>query len=209
MVRNLMTIFGLSLTVAAFGCGDSASGNGGSGGGTAGTGGSAGTGGGGGTVVVEDACTNTADTAVYDDLTFVNGRGGSSASTAAASAIASECVRGSVSSMPQVDGCGSELSAIIGCATASPPNCPPEDVQVLADCVEDCTQDTISEITGGSVLSDDCIGCYGATVSCGAAECAVECVADATAAICVNCRCDNGCTPNFETCSGIPSTDCN
>ena len=60
-------------------------------GGTPGTGG---TGGGTG----EGACTNEADQAVYDALSFVNGKGESSSGTEAASAIGSECVRGSTSS---------------------------------------------------------------------------------------------------------------
>lgn len=171
-------------------------------GGTPGTGG---TGGGTG----EGACTNDADQAVYDAVTFVDGRGNSSSGTAAVSAIASECVRGSVSSMPPVQpGCGDALGAIIGCATASPPNCPPEDVEVLAVCVEDCTQDVVEGIAG-ETLSQECIDCYGATVSCGAAECAVECVASTTADICVNCRCDAGCTPEFDQCSGFSSGVCN
>jgi hypothetical protein len=146
---------------------------------------------------------------VYDAVTFVDGRGNSSSGTAAVSAIASECVRGSGSSMPPVQpGCGDALRAIIGCATASPPNCPPEDVEVLAVCVEDCTQDVVEGIAG-ETLSQECIDCYGATVSCGAAECAVECVASTTADICVNCRCDAGCTPEFDQCSGFSSGVCN
>lgn len=168
-------------------------------GGAGGTGGDGGVGGMGG--MPEGACTNEADGAVYDALAFVDGKGQASSGTDAASAIASECVRGSVSSTPPVAGCGAELSAIIGCATARPPNCPPEKVQAVATCVENCTQDTISQITGDT-LSNACAECYGANAACGVAECAVECVADAAAPICVNCRADQGCTPEFEACSG-------
>jgi hypothetical protein len=80
-------------------------------------------------------------------------------------------------------------------------------VQILATCVEDCTQGTIEQITG-STLSEECMGCYGATVSCGVAFCTKECVADTTAQVCIDCRCTSGCTENFVICSGIPSDDC-
>ena len=59
-----------------------------------------GTGGTGGSEPVVDACANDADQAVYDELSFVDGKGEASTGTEAASAIASECVRGSVSSEP-------------------------------------------------------------------------------------------------------------
>ncbi|MGB8221894.1 MAG: hypothetical protein WCF10_04865, partial [Polyangiales bacterium] len=163
------------------------------------TGGTGGTGG-----VAEGACTDAADEAVYADLTFVNGKGQSSSGTDAASAIGSECVRGSQSSVPAVGGCGTETLNVVACF----PNCPQPTIDALATCVEQCVNDTIQEITG-STLSTDCVGCYGGTVACGAAFCTAACVADTTAPMCIDCRCTNNCTPDFVICSGIPSNDCN
>ena len=62
-----------------------------------------------------------------------------------------------------------------------------------------CTQDA----TG---LSDECMACTGGTVACGAAFCTSQCVSDMEAAICIECRCDNGCTPDFDECRGLPSS---
>jgi hypothetical protein len=155
---------------------------------------------------VVDACTNADDTAVYEALTFTDGKGETTTGTEAASAIASECVRGSVSSVPAIppaEACGTILQGLLGCALAVPPSCTDEQIDELATCVEDCTQDTIAGITGGDMLTDDCIGCYGASVSCGAAACATECVDDTTSDGCVQCRCNAGCTPAFDVCSGF------
>jgi hypothetical protein len=168
---------------------------------TGGTGGNGGTGGTGG--VAAGACTDEANQAVYAELEFVNSKGQASSGTAAASAIGSECVRGSSSSVPPVTGCGPQTLDVVACF----PNCPQPTIDALATCVEECTAGTIEEITG-STLSEACVECYGATVACGAAFCTGQCVADTTAQICIDCRCDNDCTPNFVICSGIPSTDC-
>ena len=177
-------------------------------GGTGGTAGSPGTGGTGGTGgATEGACTDDANQAVYDQLDYVNDGGEASSGTEAASAIASDCVRGSSASMPPVEGCGPEVGALIPCATATPPSCSAEEVQVLATCVEECTQSTIEEITG-SRLSDECMACSGASVSCGVAFCTVPCLASTVAPECVACRCDNDCTGDFETCTGFTSDAC-
>jgi hypothetical protein len=173
-------------------------GSGGSGGGNGG----GGAGGGG-----EGACINEDDGAVYAELEFTNGNGEMTTGTDAASAIGSECVRGSTESTPPVTGCGTETLNVVACF----PSCPPATVDALATCVEGCIQDTISTITG-STLTEDCITCYGATVACGAAFCTDLCVVDTTSPECIGCRCTmggtNGCTPDFVDCSGIPSDDC-
>lgn len=153
-------------------------------------------------------CTNTDDDAVYAALEFTNGNGEMSTGTAAASAIGSDCVRGSSAADPPVAGCGDETLQVVACF----PSCPDPTVEALAVCVEGCIQDTISTITGGSMLTADCIDCYGTTVACGAAFCTDVCVVSTTAPECIECRCtsggDMGCTPDFVVCSGIPSDDC-
>ena len=169
--------------------------------GSGGNGGSTGNGGTGG--AIEGKCTTAENEAVYAELEYTNGKGEMSSGTDASSAIGSECVRGSVSSVPPVGGCGTETFAVIACF----PNCPDPVVQALADCVAQCTGDTIEDITGMR-LSEDCLECTGATVACGAVFCTSQCVADTTAQICIDCRCDNDCTPEFVICSGIPSDDC-
>lgn len=172
--------------------------------GTGGTAGSSGTGGSGGGSPLEGNCINEADAAVYAQLDFVNGKGEASSGTAASSAIGSECVRGSDVSEPPVAGCGTETFAVIACLG----NCPQETIDALANCVVACTGDTIAEITGGDTLSDECLACTGETVACGAAFCTPPCVVSTTDPGCIQCRCDQNCTPQFVICSGIPSTDC-
>lgn len=163
-------------------------------GGTAGTGGTGGTGG-----VGEGACTNEADQAVYASLTYTDEAGITYTGTEAASAIGSDCIFGTETSNPVLAGCGDEAFAVLGCF----PNCPSATTQALADCVASCTQTA----TG---LSAGCMACTGATVACGAAYCTNFCVSDTNAPQCVGCRCDSGCTPNFDKCSGLPSTgECN
>ncbi|MBW2210198.1 MAG: hypothetical protein JRG67_04000, partial [Deltaproteobacteria bacterium] len=168
---------------------------------TGGSNGGGGTGGSGGGSL-EGNCINDADAAVYAQLDFVNGKGEASSGTDASSAIGSECVRGSTVSMPPVEGCGDETFAVIACLG----NCPQETIDALADCVVACTGDTIAGITGGDTLSDDCLACTGETVACGAAFCTPPCVTSTTAPECIQCRCDQGCTPQFVICSGIPSS---
>jgi hypothetical protein len=171
-------------------------------GGTGGTGGG-GTGGTGG--AIEGFCTTTDNDTVYADLDYTNGDRESSTGTEAASAIASDCVFGSSTSTPPITqdlGCRDQANVILDCT----PNCGTDEIDALANCVETCTQTTIESITG-SQLTTDCSGCYGETVACGAANCAFLCI-NPNAQDCVDCRCEKGCTPNFESCSGIPSTDC-
>ena len=113
--------------------------------------------------------------------------------TEAASAIGSDCIFGTETSDPVLDGCGAEAFEVISCF----PICDQPTIDALATCVATCTQDA----TG---LSSECVACTGDTVACGAAFCTAECVADTNAPVCIACRCDNGCTPNFDDCSGLP-----
>ena len=149
------------------------------------------------------ACLNADDAAVYACLEFTNSKGEMSTCTDASSAIGSECVRGSDVSDPPITGCGTETLNVVACF----PDCPPDTVDALSDCVVACTQETTAELCPPG-LSDDCVDCTGATVACGAAFCTRQCVADTTAQMCIDCRCNNNCTPEFVICSGIPSDDC-
>jgi hypothetical protein len=162
-----------------------------------GTGGTTGTGGAGG--LGEGACTNDADQAVYEDLTYTDAQGIIYTGTEAASAIGSDCIFGSADSDPVLAGCGTEAGNVVACFSGG---CDQPTIDALATCVAMCTQDA----TG---LSDECMACTGDTVACGAAFCTSQCVSDTEAAICIDCRCDNGCTPDFDECSGLPSSgDC-
>lgn len=169
------------------------------------TGGSGGTAGTGGSSGGEGACTNAEDQAVYADLTFINDDGIESSGPAAASAIGSQCIFGSQASVPVVTGCSQEAGDVIRCFASG---CPQATIDALADCVALCTQDTTAGIAAPG-LSSECMSCTGATVACGAAFCTNLCVSDTNAPDCIACRCQNNCTPAFDTCSGLPSSgDC-
>jgi hypothetical protein len=149
------------------------------------------------------ACTTEQNAMVYAELEYTNGKGEASTGTDAAAAIGGDCPRGSVSSVPPVTGCGSETLDVVACF----PNCPPATIDALSTCVEQCVQDAVEDITG-SPFSGECSACYWEIVACAAAFCTRECVADTKAPACIDCRCDNNCTPQFAICSGIPSTEC-
>ena len=167
-----------------------------------GSGGSTGGGGSSG----EGACTIAEDTAVYAELEYTVDDGIMESGSVAASAIASDCVFGSTNSTPNNPGCEDQAGAVLACAIAN--NCTADDIQTLTTCVEDCQQELIMEITG-STLSDECNACYGASVSCSAALCATSGCSNPTSSQCIECRCVNGCSPDFDTCSGLaPSGDC-
>jgi hypothetical protein len=171
--------------------------------GTGGTGGAGGAGGGGGSVGGE--CTNDADEAVYDALTYTNDDGESSTGSDAASAIASDCVFGGDDTVPP-EGCGELAAIVIVCASSM--TCTPKMIQDLTKCVGECAQDTIESITG-SRLSDGCGACYSESVACSAARCATSGCSTPTSTECVQCRCEEGCTPGFDACSGLePSGVC-
>jgi hypothetical protein len=179
-------------------CDDGSNGGGGTGGGTGGT-----AGGGGG----EGACTNAEDAATYMDLSYLDSRGNEEMGPGAASAIASDCVFGSDSSDPVNPGCGTEAGNVVACAIL-PTGCPPETIAALTNCVVSCTQTLIEDITG-STLSQDCADCYGESVACSANLCVAAGCTNPTSPGCIQCRCDEGCTPGFDVCSGLPpSGDC-
>jgi hypothetical protein len=161
-----------------------------------GTGGTNGTGG----ISGEGACTTEENLAVYEDLVYKDCDGVTQTGTDASSAIGSDCIFGCARSEPPVEGCGSEAGDVVRCF----PNCPAETIQIAADCVANCTQTTTAEIAPPG-LSDECVACTGDTVACGAAFCTTVCLSDTNAAPCIECRCDNGCIPEFDVCSGLPS----
>lgn len=153
----------------------------------------------------DGACTNEVDSATYDALDYTTGGGVDETGSDAASAIASDCVFGSFTSVPENPGCGPEAQSVLGCAATG---CPPATVEALATCVVDCTQGIIDEVTG-SMLTEDCADCYGDSVSCSASLCATSGCSNPTSPGCIQCRCENDCTPGFERCSGLPpSGDC-
>jgi hypothetical protein len=174
---------------------------------------------------VENACTNAEDQAVYDNLVYTNEAQETFTGTEAASEIGGDCIFGSETSDPPLNGCPLDAGRVIGCF----PNCPscsdPEPpatcgqgcaafdecgegftcvdgtctdaVQAAADCVARCTQ----EATG---LSDECVSCTGTAVACGAAFCTNVCVSDPNAQVCIDCRCANNCTQCNDICTGLP-----
>jgi hypothetical protein len=195
-MKLIAFVSALALAGAVGGCGD----DGGSG--TGGTGGG-GTGGGGGAVT--DACTNAADTAVYDGVTYTNLEGDFEG-TKAVSEIAADCVFGnSMGEAPNLisDGCPTLVGPIL-----IDPN--EENVTNMANCVVDCT------VEQGVDLSQQCLDCYGDTVACGAAFCATPCSEGTDTEGCLVCRCGGGlstsgvnCVVDFDTCSGLePNTTC-
>jgi hypothetical protein len=164
------------------------------------TGGNSGTGG----ISGDGACTTEENLAVYADLVYKDCDGVTHTGDDASSAIGSDCIFGCDISEPPLEGCGNQAAAVIGCF----PNCPQGTIDAAATCVALCTQTATAEIAPPG-LSDECVACTGDTVACGAAFCTNLCVADTNDPNCIACRCDNGCTPTFDTCSGLPSDgDC-
>jgi hypothetical protein len=162
-----------------------------------GMGGTPGTGGTGGSV--GGACTNDADQAVYADLTYTNADGVDSTGSAAASAIASDCVFAEGGTVGPA--CDELAGVVVVCALTM--SCTEKQVQDLIDCVGDCTQNTIESITD-SRLTDACGACYSESVACSAEQCATSGCSSPTSTPCVRCRCEKGCTPGFDVCSGLP-----
>ena len=162
--------------------------------GTCGTGGTGGTGG-----SVGGACTNDADQAVYRDLTYTNADGVDSTGSPAASAIASDCVFAEGGTVGPA--CDKLAGVVVVCALTM--SCTEKQVLDLIDCVGDCTQNTIESITG-SRLTDACGTCYSESVGCSAEKCATSMCSTPTSTPCVRCRCEKGCTPGFDDCSGLP-----
>ena len=167
---------------------------------TPGTGGSNGSGGSGGIPIGDGFCTTPDNAAVYADLEYINGGGDTFTGADAASEIGSDCIFGAATSVPVLPGCGATSAAVLNCF----PNCPAETIQAAADCVADCTQQATIEASPPG-LSDECVGCTGDTVACGAAFCTNVCVSDTNSPACISCRCDNNCIQSFDECSGLPS----
>ena len=157
-----------------------------------------GTGGSGGAGIV-DACITEENMAVYEELVYKDCDGVTHMGDDASSAIGSDCISGCNKSEPPLAGCGVLAGNVISCF----PNCPAETILAAAECVAECTQTATAEVAPPG-LSDDCVACTGATVACGAAFCTTVCVSDTNAPPCIECRCENGCTSGFDTCSGLP-----
>ncbi len=127
------------------------------------------------------------------------------AGTEVASAIANDCVFGSLAWIPQNDGCGAEAQAVLVCAFAG---CPGETAAALSESVARCARDLTEDITG-SALSVTCAACYGDEMACMMTDCAGAGGTDLASPTCVQCRCESECTPSFDGCSGLPpSGDC-
>ena len=163
-------------------------------------------GGGAGGAGIVDACINEEDTAVYDELVYIDCAGVTHEGDEASSAIGSDCIQGTANpdvcpagSEPTLEGCGALTGMVLGCF----PLCPEELIQEAADCVADCVQTATAEAAPPG-LSDDCVACTGDTVACGAAFCTTVCIADSNAPACIDCRCENNCIQSFDTCSGLP-----
>jgi len=192
-LMNLIWVLGLAGVVVACNSGDALQGCadfneltgtcGSATGGATGTGGTGGTGNVGG--AVEGACTNEADTAVYDALEYKSLTG-----PEAASQMASDCVFG---------GCGQEAQGVLTCRSECE-----DEIQALTDCVVECQQTQIEDTTGER-LTTECADCYGESVTCSAVNCASEGCTVPDSPTCVACRCLYNCTPGFDVCSGLPS----
>lgn len=151
-----------------------------------------------------DACIDDANQAVYDGLTYIDDGGTTFTGVEASAAMGSDCIFGTEQSTPLLPGCGEEARAVVACF----PTCDQSIIDTAADCVAQCVQDGTVEASSPG-LSDDCVSCTGDTVACGAAFCTGVCVQDTNAPDCIACRCSNGCTPDFDVCTGLPSSgDC-
>jgi len=58
-------------------------------------------------------------------------------------------------------------------------------------------------ITAAHNISDGCAGCYAGIIVCTVDRCLTDCIADAASEACIKCQEDQGCTPEFYTCSGL------
>ena len=163
----------------------------------------------GGTLVrvpTEGACTDTDNSAVYAKLVYTDDDGESLSGPAAASAISSDCVFGSVSSEPTLPGCATTAAEVIRCAI--PQDCTDEVIAEFSSCVEECAQEAIAQVTG-SRLSEDCSSCYGENASCTLERCVTSGCSNPNSSSCIQCRCDNDCIPAFDRCSGLaPTGEC-
>jgi hypothetical protein len=172
-------------------------------GGSSGSGGTGGHGGVGGTGATggETGCACVTDETqnIYANLEYVNEDGAGFTGTDAASEIGGDCLFGTEASDPVLPGCRDETLTAFACF----PACPQETIHALEDCVAQCTQDATAEVQPPG-LSNECVGCTGRALACLTAFCPGVCAADSSAPPCIQCRCDNGCIPEFYACSGLP-----
>jgi hypothetical protein len=71
----------------------------------------------------------------------------------------------------------------------------------LGSTEENCARDCITmELS----MTDECASCYADFVNCTIANCVGECLADPNSDECHTCQEDEGCRPDFDTCSGLP-----
>lgn len=185
----------------AIGCGTVEAGSANTdGAGTAATGGTGNTGTGGSGGAIQGACNTPENDAVYESVDYTSRANEMLNGTAAASAIASDCLR-----IEPPTGCQSETAIIIGML----PTPGQEAIDNLATCDVMCLSSTVVDLSGGDDLTEECLDCYGETVACGAAWCTGPCAADTSSPGCIACRCgDNtasvNCIREFDLCSGIP-----
>ncbi|RZV52345.1 MAG: hypothetical protein EX268_12205 [Deltaproteobacteria bacterium] len=149
-------------------------------------------------------CVDASNAQVYENLDYIDDFGQMYTGTEAAVAIGQDCLFGSNTSDPTLAGCPSEAARVLSCF----PNCPTGVVDELSSCVTQCSQDAIAEASPPG-LSDSCAACLGDKVACDASLCTNLCVADVSSPACIQCRCENDCTPRFETCSGFRTGVCN
>jgi len=137
-----------------------------------------------------DLCINDADRTVYESLEYIDEGGTRFTCIDAATAIAADC---------PIVGCLEETGAVFECY----PNCAPDVIAALDQCVADCTE-------GATGLSSECAGCYGGWVGCGARFCLPDCSGGKwSSPSCTDCLFGAGCTGRFDACSGLPGDiDC-
>lgn len=148
--------------------------------------------GGGGTGI--GACINEDDAAVYETAEYTNAFGQQFLGIEAPAQAARDCVLGSPALVS--DGCGVEVGQVLA-------NNTPTNRNALGRCVDQCTEDQ------GFPLSEDCLRCYGDTVTCGAAFCPGPCAPSVNTEVCQRCGCEANCFRDFELCTGfLPDGSC-
>ena len=75
---------------------------------------------------------------------------------------------------------------------------------------EECVVECMKQSTGDAV-TDDCLGCFGVSVRCTVANCAMACAANPTSDGCIACQCGNNaagenCFEAYTQCSGRASS---
>lgn len=115
-------------------------------------------------------------------------------------------------------GAGGEPSMNLGCSPTEDNTCQNEtDCPFVIDgtarttaqtcgkgCIggeETCARDCILEELE---MSSECAGCYADFVNCTIANCVAACLTDPDSDGCHTCQEEEGCRPEFNTCSGLP-----